>query len=72
MGAATKKKHQHVRVVNGKTYAGYRKSKTYKGEKITITATDAKDWQRKFEERKAEIDSLFPLVADSRNSRCRN
>ena len=61
-----KKKHQHVRVVNGKTYAGYRKSKTYQGEKITITATDAKDWQRKFEERKAEIDSLFPLVADSR------
>ena len=57
-----KKKHQHVRVVNGKTYAGYRKSKTYQGEKITITATDAKDWQRKFEERKAELDAPYPVT----------
>jgi|GEM_PF-503487 integrase len=56
-----KKKHQHVRMVKGKVYSGYRKSKTYNGTKITITATDAKDWQRKFEERKTEIDAPYPI-----------
>ena len=52
-----KKKHQHARVVNGKTYAGYRKSRTYKGKKVTITAPNSTEWEARYEARKAEIDA---------------
>ena len=53
------KKHEHKRTANGKTYLSYRRSTTYKGRQIRISAHDKAGWELGVAAKKLEIDSSF-------------